>query len=177
MTEEATDFLARQEHPNIYMDMDATLAQYSGWVGVAHIGDPYPGAKEFLASLKQAGARIVLYTARLNTNLNAKDWEELTGTKNQRQHLAAIIHIVKKWLEEHDLLQYIDDIAVGKPGWWVLIDDRCITHKGDYGETLKHIMEFKSWAQRDKPNPLSPPVVPDPAGETLLKNVKSKGGK
>jgi hypothetical protein len=32
----------------VAVDLDATLATYEGWRGIQHIGDPRPGAANFL---------------------------------------------------------------------------------------------------------------------------------
>jgi hypothetical protein len=44
-------------------DFDGVLADYSGWMGATHTGEPLPGAKETLRDLS-AEYTIIIYTAR-----------------------------------------------------------------------------------------------------------------
>lgn len=54
----------------IGIDLDATLAQYSGWSPV--VGEPYPGAGEFLAHLKNDGWTVCIWTSR--SDVQVRDW-------------------------------------------------------------------------------------------------------
>jgi hypothetical protein len=48
----------------IGIDLDATLASYSGWLGCPNIGEPYPGAAGFLSYLKSSGWTVCIWTTR-----------------------------------------------------------------------------------------------------------------
>jgi len=48
----------------ICVDLDGVLAQYSGWKGPDHIGDPMPGAGDFLDWLNEQGYEIVVHSTR-----------------------------------------------------------------------------------------------------------------
>ena len=69
----------------IAIDLDGTLAQYDGWKGLDHIGDPKPGGKEFLEILKknifiQRPVEIIIYTCRAERGLHyVEDWLRTHG--------------------------------------------------------------------------------------------------
>jgi ribonucleotide monophosphatase NagD (HAD superfamily) len=51
--------------PTICIDVDGVIADYSkGFQGAKVIGDPLPGAKEFLDKLRAAGWKIIIHTTR-----------------------------------------------------------------------------------------------------------------
>lgn len=46
--------------PVVAIDVDGVIADYSkGWQGEEHIGDPLPGAREFLQKLQDHGWKIL----------------------------------------------------------------------------------------------------------------------
>jgi len=59
--------------PTVAIDLDGTLAEYEGWKGENHIGDPRPGAVEGMQIIKKTGAKILIWTTRGNTKAVA-DW-------------------------------------------------------------------------------------------------------
>jgi len=70
----------------IGVDLDGTLAEYDGWKGIEHIGDPIP---EMLFRVKKwvvDGVEVKIYTAR--------------AADQEREKAIAIIH---KWLKKHGL--------------------------------------------------------------------------
>jgi len=52
---------------SVCVDLDGVLAQYDGWKGVEHIGDPIPGAVQFTKKLQEV-ARVVIFTTRTNAD-------------------------------------------------------------------------------------------------------------
>ncbi len=114
---------------NINIDFDGVINSYvSGWdneKGEAWLPDePIPGAKEAINSLKNQ-YKITVHTTRAKTE---------TGK-------GAII----EWLKRYDI--HFDCVTVSKLPAVFSIDDRAITFKGDWSETLQDIKEFKQWQQ------------------------------
>lgn len=95
----------------ICVDLDGVLADYSkGWQGVDHIGDPIPGAVEFVKKLNELG-RVVIFTSRCSSV-----HKDCTHAGVQ----------VACWLQKHGF-EY-DEIYMGqgKPIASAYIDDRAI---------------------------------------------------
>lgn len=99
----------------VCVDLDGVLAQYDGWNGVLNIGDPIPGAREFLIGLSEF-AKVCIHTTRTNAVAN-KD------SKMNEQELRSN---VKDWLVKHRLP--FDSIACGegKPLAVAYVDDRAV---------------------------------------------------
>ena len=102
----------------ILIDFDGVLNNYNGYYS-----DILPtikvGAKSFLRQLHNE-FKVVIFS-----------------TRGQQQ--------IHKWLTNHNLLKYIDGITDKKLPAYLIIDDRCITFKGDYNDTLNQIAKFKVW--------------------------------
>lgn len=101
----------------ICVDLDGVLAQYDGWKGVEHIGDPIPGAREFVMALCAIPAKVVIWTTRTNATAN-KD----SGLDERELRL-----LVEDWLIKHRFPY--DSIAgsEGKPLCVAFVDDRAVT--------------------------------------------------
>jgi len=119
--------------PTIAIDVDGVLADYSkGWQGAHKIGNPLPGAKEFLQRLREAGWKIILFTTR--------------GSR-----------FVADWCKEHGLIydEINDNSSLrgenpGKPIATVYLDDRGITFTGNFDRAFDKIMNFKVWYEYGK---------------------------
>lgn len=76
----------------VALDFDGTIAEYEGWRGDWHVGDPIPGAKEFVERLVGKGFNVVVYTAR--THLSPiRNWLRAWGFPNlavKRKMVAAV---------------------------------------------------------------------------------------
>lgn len=59
----------RQIRKTVCIDLDATLADYDRWRGVEHIGNPIPGAVEFVKAI-QDFADVVIHTTRTSVLAN-----------------------------------------------------------------------------------------------------------
>lgn len=95
----------------ICVDLDGVLADFSkGWQGINHIGDPIPGAVEFVKKLNELG-RVVIFTCRCNPLINPE---------------RGLIRRVMVWLNKHGF-EY-DDVysGIGKPIASAYIDDRAV---------------------------------------------------
>jgi len=114
-----------RKNPIIGIDFDGVLAQYDGWKGEFVLGDPMPGAKEALESLKKEGYLILVWTTRGNS-----------------PHL-------REWFEKHQIpYDFINSAPVckhqnpGKPPCIAWIDDRGIRFEGDWKATLSYFREL-----------------------------------
>jgi hypothetical protein len=102
------------EKKSVAVDLDGVIAQYDGWKGVENIGDPMPGAREFLAKLREK-FKVIIHTTRVSTEVNK-------GTPREM-----LIGYVAGWLAGHDLP--FDEIwfGEGKPIAVAYIDDRAVS--------------------------------------------------
>jgi len=99
--------------PRICVDLDGTLARFTEWRGITHIGHPHAGARHFLEELRKV-AHVVIHTCRCNPSI---------------QHGCAIDELrryVQEWLEEHELPYDEIYTGAGKPFASAYIDDRAI---------------------------------------------------
>ncbi len=48
----------------IAFDFDGVLAEYDGWKGHHHMGEPIEGMRELLLNLKEFGHTIIIFTTR-----------------------------------------------------------------------------------------------------------------
>jgi hypothetical protein len=102
---------------SVCVDLDGVLAKYDHWRGVDHIGDPLPGAVEFLRRIKAAGARVVVYTTR--TNADPEICERIESAEKLAER-------VRLWLDAHGF-EY-DEIYAGqgKALAAAYVDDRAV---------------------------------------------------
>ena len=96
----------KKDDEDVYAcDLDGTLAEYSEWKGIEHIGKPVPKMLERVKKWIAEGKNVVIFTARLD-NEGAEPY-------------------IKKWLEEQglgdlkitnvktrDIIVFYDDRAV-----------------------------------------------------------------
>ena len=97
----------------VCVDLDGVLAQYDGWKGIEYIGDPIPGAKQFVEALCMIPAKVCIWTTRANSEANRESVESLRSR-------------IELWLD-HAAIPY-DSIHVGpgKPLAAAFIDDRAV---------------------------------------------------
>jgi cation transport ATPase len=107
----------------VCVDLNGVLDAYTGWRGPEHWDPPRAGAETFLQSLHENGFRIVIFTTR-----HAED--------------------AKRWLDEHGLTRYVDDVTDRKPAAHVFVDDRAVCFRGDFDATLADVVSFTAhWEQ------------------------------
>lgn len=89
----------------IGVDLDGTLAHYSGWKGPAHVGEPVPEMMERVKAWLSEGKHVKIFTAR------ASDPHQIKP--------------VREWLEKHGIghleITNVKDFAMVE-----LWDDRAI---------------------------------------------------
>ena len=91
--------------PTVCVDLDGTLAQYDGWKGIHHIGDPITGSREFLSSIRAMPAFICIHTTRANTDASRA--------------------IIETWLLNNHMPYDMVSIG-GKPYAKAYVDDRAV---------------------------------------------------
>jgi len=101
----------------VCVDLNGVLDAYTGWRGAEHFDPPRPGAREFLAALRERGLRIVIFTTRYPDDV----W---------------------RWLRQHGLADFVEDVTDRKPAAHVFVDDRAVCFRGDFGATLHEIDAF-----------------------------------
>jgi len=112
--------------PVIVLDFNGVLDQYKGWNGELQDYPPAEGVKEFLESLEENFRTIIVQSATLP------------------------IEFVKNWLIKYHLDQYVDYVTNHKPPAAVYVDDRAVTHTGNFKETLEKVRSFKPfWESLD----------------------------
>ncbi len=115
----------------ICVDLDGTLAYYTNWKGMeGRLGEPRPGAKEFLVNLCKF-AKVIIYTARL-------------AEKHKSPETYVLI---ERWLDKHGM--HYDEIYVGsgKPIAEAFVDDRAVAIpknpvESDFEKALVKIKRF-----------------------------------
>lgn len=101
----------------IAVDLDATLAEYNGWLGESHIGAPIKEMVELLKSIKELGHELWIFTARLSNN-------------DKEKTRSAII----TWLEKHDLAHLFAGITCEKSHRFTMfLDDRAYRVEANTG--------------------------------------------
>jgi hypothetical protein len=120
----------------IGVDLDGTLAEYSGWKGCDKIGDPLPGAAKLLSCLKAAGWTVCIWTTRSDV-------------------------YVRKWLSAHQLTPFVDYVNEspyptdsGKQSFDLYLGDEALRFSGpDSVETLLEkigrIERSRHWGSSD----------------------------
>lgn len=98
----------------IALDLDGVLANYDGWKGIYHIGDPIPGAVDFCNKLSEK-YKVVINTSRCSQD--GKSGHDSDYLKLQ----------VTKWLDKHGF-KY-DDVYTGqgKVIASAYVDDRAVS--------------------------------------------------
>ena len=110
--------------PTICVDLDGVLAEYHGWRGIEHIGEPIPGAVEFTRQLAQF-ARVIIYTTRAKEYLYEKH-SPPNAQDDDHRPLAELELILHKWLTQHGFVYDEIYIGQGKPFAIAYVDDRAV---------------------------------------------------
>lgn len=128
--------MKKGEGKTLAIDFDGVVHLYSNsWQDGSIYDKPVPGAKEALIKLKEQGYYILIYSTRCNKEY----WEK--GDPNR-------VEQVREYLDYNGIPYH--DIHIGaKPKAYLYIDDRGISFKGDWNQTLEDIDNFKVW---NRPN-------------------------
>lgn len=111
--------------PAVAIGLDGVLARYDGWQGIRHIGDPLPGALEFVRRLCERYT-VIVHTTRCATGLNYCEvpLERRSSFDGAGDYLVAL---VRAWLARHGFPAELHVWAMpGKPLAIAYIDDRAV---------------------------------------------------
>lgn len=92
----------------IGVDLDATLAEYNGWVSETHIGEPIPAMVARVHKWLAEGVRVKIFTARVS--------DDPTGKVNKviqewcKLHLGLVLEVTCR--KDYAMLELWDDRAV-----------------------------------------------------------------
>jgi hypothetical protein len=114
----------------VAVDVDGVLAQYDGWKGIDHIGDPILGAVEFTRDLS-AYVDVLIFTSRCCEELN----------KPEKAHL--LRDRLVKWLDQHGFTYADVYVGQGKPPASAYIDDRAVVCRPQENGRLAFDLAFR----------------------------------
>jgi hypothetical protein len=122
----------------IAIDFDGVLHGYSkGWSDGTIYDPPVPGTREAMEALKAQGHYLLIFSTRTNKVFRKKDDPDQEP-------------LIKAWLAEHGI-PYDKIWTYGKPMADIYLDDRALSFRGDWADTLSQIATFKPWLQAEKP--------------------------
>lgn len=104
----------------IGVDLDGTLAHYSGWKGIDHIGEPVPRMMDRVRTWLAEGRTVKIFTARVSA---------------PEPERTAVIAAVHGWLQEHGLPP-LEVTNVKDFGLVELWDDRAVRVRMNTGEVI-----------------------------------------
>jgi len=115
------------EKTNIAVDFDGVIHEFKGWGDGTCYGNPLPGALEALKSLSEQ-YNVIIFTAKARPDRPLVNG--MTG-----------MELVIEWLEEHDVMKYIDYVTFEKPRAKYYIDDKAIKYDDNWSEILAEVGE------------------------------------
>lgn len=120
----------------IGVDLDGTLAQYGGWQGPDHIGEPIAPmvarVKEWLA----AGREVRIFTARVGASGDFVSESQMTDCQRFAEQQRELI---QSWCERH-LGQRLAVTATKDYGMVELWDDRAVQVIPNTGMTVREFL-------------------------------------
>lgn len=94
------------------VDLDGTLAEYDGWKGFLHIGNPRPSVVDVVREEYARGSRIIIHTARVTTISN--------------KIIPQVLEAVRLWLIENKIEAHEIWAGTGKPYADHYLDDHAV---------------------------------------------------
>lgn len=110
--------LITKDKPTVCLDFDGVFNTYNGYDG-DNLGKPRQGIKEFLEQLSKEYS-ITIFSVRRYSKIIT-------------------------WLEDYNLLDYVDNVTSYKLPAVAYVDDRGIRFDGDYNKALAQIKDFKPY--------------------------------
>lgn len=92
------------------MDLDGTLAEYHGWVGPDHIGNPIPKMMRRVAGWLESGTLVKIVTARVSP---IKDDAKVCREEIEQwllKHLGIVLPVTHE--KDHLMIELWDDRCV-----------------------------------------------------------------
>ncbi len=102
----------KERSRSVCVDLDGVLAQYSGWRGIEHFGDPIPGAVDFTSKLVKT-YRVIIFSSRTH--------------EEEGRDVGAAAQLVAAWLNRHGFAYDEIYTGVGKPFASAYVDDRGVS--------------------------------------------------
>ena len=101
------------------VDLDGTLAHYSKWVSIHHIGKPIPAMVERVKMWLQLGLEVRIFTARVADPATRPE----------------VVSVIEKWCFKHlgKILPVTNEKDFGMIELW---DDRCVQIETNTGMIL-----------------------------------------
>jgi hydroxymethylpyrimidine pyrophosphatase-like HAD family hydrolase len=121
----------KPEYRTICFDLDGVLAQYDGWKGKDHIGNPIEGMRELLENLQSDGWNIIIFTTR---------------GAHETQLWADKYNMPYKWINING--DFFGQ-NMGKPIANIYVDDRAICFDGNPEQLKYQIENFKPYNSED----------------------------
>lgn len=124
------DKVAQQERqPWVAVDLDGTILVETGDVGGRPpLGEPYPGAREALQELVDAGVRVSIWTAR--QYFEDEDGDDAEWQQEIDEHL------------KYHQIPYTDIYVGKKPPADVFIDNKAIAFKENWPQVLQEAVQM-----------------------------------
>ena len=97
----------------IGVDLDGTLAEYTGWRGEKHIGAPVPAMVDRVRAWRAAGIEVRVFTARVHADGgNARDVAEVRGYIERwcLEHLGEVLPVTN--VKDYGMVELWDDRAI-----------------------------------------------------------------
>lgn len=107
----------------IGVDLDGTLAEYHGFKGVDHIGNPIPAMVERVKQWLSEGKDVRIFTARVDGGIAALNAGNPAGA--QFTNIAAAMRPIREWCRKH-LGQELPITCTKDDSMIELWDDRCV---------------------------------------------------
>lgn len=128
-------------HGWIGVDLDGTLAHYTGWKGADHIGPPIPAMLERVKRWLAEGQEVRIFTARVYCG-SREDWPTESMWRHRQTESSEARAAIKAWCIEH--LGYPLPITCVKDfGMIELWDDRCIQVEKNTGIPQANVIAHK----------------------------------
>lgn len=106
----------------IGVDLDGTLAEYTGWIGPDHIGAPIPSMVKRVQEWTAQGVQVRIFTARV-------------AGEREGNPVEKTLDLIYRWCFKH--IGYVLPVTCVKDfGMIELWDDRCIQVIPNTGERV-----------------------------------------
>jgi hypothetical protein len=149
--------ISLKEKPVVAVDLDGVLAAAPpADDGTTQIGPPIPGAKEFLAALREF-AQVLIYTGRVRYNPFSWDGKGYRAS-DSLELICEMVERVKNWLHAHGMPYDAVWTGTGKPSAAAFIDDRGVSCRperpdaGDPAYEYRYALSMARWLCKQKEN-------------------------
>lgn len=167
----------KNERKAVAVDFDGVLAKYDKWKGIFDLGEPIPGAVEFVQELLLSDFEVLIYSTRTNPEINKDVFWKVGARKSHDAGdlLGRLANQIRQWLLQwgfpvnHENLKVY--VGPGKPIACAYVDDRAVCCRPDpsdatsctdtFGLVLQQIELFAGQTS-EKENEFVPPVKTAP---------------